>query len=187
MLAPPAEALGIYYSTATGHTQEVADLIKEALGDAANEPKDISDVEDLAVELEDASLDGLIVGAPTWNTGADEGRSGTAWDDVMKTVAGLNLTGRKVAVFGCGDQHGYGDYFCDAMEELYTNFSAAGATVVGFWPTQGYEHSESKAEVEPGKFCGLALDQDNQDDLTEARIATWTAQVLAEMGVKVNA
>lgn len=28
-LCPPPEALGIYYSTSTGHTQEVADLIKE--------------------------------------------------------------------------------------------------------------------------------------------------------------
>jgi hypothetical protein len=47
-------------------------------------------------------------------------------------------------VFGCGDQHGYGDYFCDAMEELHSSFAAAGADMVGQWPTQGYEHSESK-------------------------------------------
>lgn len=37
----------------------------------------------------DPSLDGLIVGAPTWNTGADEGRSGTAWDDVLVKIAGV--------------------------------------------------------------------------------------------------
>jgi hypothetical protein len=58
--------------------------------------------------------------------------------------AGLSLSGRKVAVFGCGDQHGYGDYFCDAMEELYSSFAAAGCDMVGAWPTDGYEHSESK-------------------------------------------
>lgn len=45
----------------------------------------------------------------------------------------------------------------------------------------------SQAEIEPGVFCGLALDQDNQDDLTEKRIAEWTAQVMAEMNVKVAA
>jgi hypothetical protein len=61
---------------------------QQALGDAANEPIDIGDVEDLATALADPSLDGLIVGAPTWNTGADEGRSGTAWDDVLQKVQG---------------------------------------------------------------------------------------------------
>jgi flavodoxin I len=165
----------------------VADLIKDALGDAALEPVDIGDVDDLSATLTDSSLDGLIVGAPTWNTGADEGRSGTAWDDVVSKIQGLDLKGRKVAVFGCGDQHGYGDYFCDAMEELYSSFAAAGADMVGQWPTDGYEHSESKAEVEPGLFCGLALDQDNQDDLTESRIAKWTSQVVQAMNVKVAA
>lgn len=47
-------------------------------------------------------------------------------------------------MFGCGDQHGYGDYFCDAMEELYSSFRAAGCDMVGHWPTEGYEHTESK-------------------------------------------
>jgi len=27
-------------------------------------------------------LDGIICGIPTWNTGADEERSGTAWDSI---------------------------------------------------------------------------------------------------------
>ncbi len=36
-----------------------------------------------------ASYDGLIVGAPTWNTGADSERSGTSWDDVLGNIAGL--------------------------------------------------------------------------------------------------
>jgi len=40
-----------------------------------------------------------------------------------------------------------------------------------------------QAEIEPGVFCGLALDQDNQDDLTPARVEKWCAQVKQEMGV----
>jgi len=63
-------------------------LPAQALGDAANEPIDIGDVSDLNAALSDPSLDGLIVGAPTWNTGADEGRSGTAWDDIVAKVQG---------------------------------------------------------------------------------------------------
>jgi flavodoxin len=72
---------------------------------------------------------------------------------IISLLAGLSLQGRKVAVFGCGDQHGYGDYFCDAMEELHSSFAAAGADMVGQWPTQGYEHSESK--VGDARVSGL--------------------------------
>ena len=32
---------------------------------------------------------------------------------------GLDLNGKPVAVFGLGDSVSYGEYFCDAMEEVY--------------------------------------------------------------------
>lgn len=180
--APQLNAIGIFYSTSTGKTEEVADRIKNALGDDAADPVDIGDA-DLSTLC---AYDGLIVGAPTWNTGADTERSGTAWDNVLAEIAGLNLSSQKVAVFGLGDQISYGDYYCDAMEELYTTFKAAGANMYGHWPTKGYDHSDSKAEIEKGKFCGLALDDDNQEDLTDGRVEQWVAQVVQEMGVQVN-
>lgn len=42
----------------------------------------------------------------------------------------------------------------------------------------------AQAELTKGTFCGLALDQDNQEELTEGRVAAWTSQVLGEMGLK---
>lgn len=157
-------------------------MLKQALSSAAAEPQDIGDIEDLT-SLQ--GYDGLIVGAPTWNTGSDEQRSGTSWDDVLQQIAELDLAGKPVACFGCADAVSYSEYFCDAVEELYTTFSATGATMVGMWPSKGYDHHESKAEIEPEKFCGLCLDQDNQDDLTEGRVNAWTAQVLQDMKEKV--
>lgn len=71
-----------------------------------------------------------------------------------------------MAVFGLGDSIGYGDYFCDAMEEIYNTFKATGARMVGHWPTQGYDHEGSKALLDDSTFCGFALDEDNQDDLS---------------------
>jgi hypothetical protein len=44
-----------------------------------------------------------------------------------------------------------------------------------------------QAEIESGTFCGLALDEDNQGELTDKRVATWTAQVMSEMKVKATA
>lgn len=58
--------------------------------------------------------------------------------------AGLDLKGKPVAVFGLGDSIGYGEYFCDAMEELYSTFKATGAKMVGHWPADGYQHEDSK-------------------------------------------
>ena len=50
------------------------------------EPRDISDVKVSTL----ADFDGLVVGAPTWNTGADSERSGTGWDDVLNDISGLS-------------------------------------------------------------------------------------------------
>ena len=43
----------------------------------------------------------------------------------------MDLSGKKVAFFGCGDSQSYGDYFCDAVGELHDQFSATGATLIG--------------------------------------------------------
>lgn len=148
-----------------------------------------SKLEDGPTEIADVDLgsltkyDGLIVGSPTWNTGADSQRSGTSWDNLLDDIKALKLNGKKVAVYGLGDQVSYGDYYCDAMEELYSTFKAAGADMVGNWPSTGYEHAFSKAEITKGKFCGLALDEDNQGDQTEARVKKWIGQVVKEMGL----
>ena len=44
---------------------------------------------------------------------------------------------------------------------------------------RSYDFSESKA-VKNGKFVGLAIDEDNQSDLTEERVKTWVAQIKRE-------
>ena len=135
------------------------------------------DVTDDTVKSQDA----LIVGAPTWHTGEDECRSGTSWDEwLYETLPGLGLEGKKVAIFGCGDQQSYGDFYCDAAGELFDQFTKAGAKVYGFTPTDGYDHVSSKAEVEDGKFCGLMFDEDNQYDLSEDRAKAWVDQLKSE-------
>merc|ERR1719502_1439961 len=126
------------------------------------------------------AVDGIICGAPTWHTGADTERSGTAWDEfIYGDLAGLDLGGKKVAIFGLGDQGGYGDNFCDAMDEIATCFSGQGAKVVGSWPTDGYEHTESKS-IADGKFVGLPCDEDNQPEMSEDRVKGWIAQIKGE-------
>ena len=121
--------VGLFYSTSTGNTEAAAEWIQEKFakhGDIAA-PVDICEANVSGMQ----AFDSLIVGAPTWNTGADEGRSGTAWDDVLDELGALNLKGKKVAIFGCGDSVAYGDYFCDAIEELHAAFEPSGAELIG--------------------------------------------------------
>merc|ERR1712216_923857 len=135
--------VGLFYSTSTGNTEAAADWIKQKFGGEITDPTDIGEV-DLS-DLEGYSS--LIVGAPTWNTGADEGRSGTAWDEVI--------------------------------EEVYSAMKDAGATMVGFVDPSGYDFAESKSVID-GKFCGLPLDEDNESDMTEDRVAAWCEQISGE-------
>merc|ERR1712100_484394 len=99
-------------------------------------------------------------------------RSASALDEVIEEIKDLDLSGKKVAVFGCGDSSSYGDYFCDAIEEVYSAMKDAGATMVGFVDPSGYDFAESKSVID-GKFCGLPLDEDNESDMTEDRVAAW--------------
>jgi flavodoxin long chain len=95
----------------------------------------------------------------------------------------LDFTGKKVAIFGLGDQYGYAEYFLDAVGTIADVLVANGANLVGLWENQGYEHVASKAERD-GYFLGLALDEDNQAELTDERVSTWVEKVLIEFELK---
>lgn len=167
-------SIGLYYSTSTGNTETCAGYISEAAGGINMD--DIADASDDEVTGHDA----LIIGAPTWHTDAETERSGTSWDEwLYNTLPNLNLEGKKVAVFGCGDQESYSDYYCDAAGELYDLFEAKGCKMFGFTSTDGYNHQASKAERD-GKFVGAMFDEDNQYDESEGRAKAWVAQLKEE-------
>ena len=168
--------VGIYFATTTGKTEDIAERLHGLLG-GAESPKDISDVDDLS---EFNGHDGIICGIPTWNTGADSERSGTAWDSILEDISDLDLGGKKVAIFGLGDSSTYTENYCDAMEELHRYFQQAGATMVGYVSKSDYTFDESKSVVGES-FCGLPLDEDSESDMTDDRIASWAEKLKQEM------
>ena len=161
-------SIGVYYGTSTGCTEEVADTIVLKLNvlhgpGTALGPFSIDDAKGSLAEKFGAH-DSLIVGTPTWNTGAETQRSGVAWDEVYydemsvvspsssssKKVSDLSavLSGKKVAVFGLGDSSSYGDNYCDATGELHDVFASHGAAMKGYvLIDESYKHEESKAVV----------------------------------------
>jgi len=171
----PHMSVGLYFSTTTGNTETIAGYIAEKTG--ISDGMDIADADASDVAKHDA----LIVGAPTWHTGADTERSGTSWDEwLYNELPNINLKGKKVAIFGVGDSAGYTDNFCDAVGELYDCFTARGAKVYGMTPgDDGFDYAESKSVVD-GKFVGKVFDEDNYPDESEERAGAWVDQLKKE-------
>ncbi|MBN1516543.1 flavodoxin [Candidatus Sumerlaeota bacterium] len=161
--------LGLFFGSSSGNTEAAAELIRERLG---GELEVFMNVADAYPEDMD-QCDALIFGVSTW----EDGQLQDDWDIFFPDFEEIDLTGKTVALFGLGDAKGYSGMFVDAMRILYNKVIERGATVVGSWPTEGYDFTESEAVID-GRFVGLALDRDNQDELTGKRIDQWLAEVM---------
>lgn len=162
--------VGLFFGTQTGNTETIAEQIQTAMGgDSVVTLHEIAD----AAASDFEAYDCIIIGCPTWNIGELQ----SDWDAFYENeLDEINFSEKKVAYFGPGDQVGYSENFQDAMGLLEAKISQLGGETVGQWPTDGYDHEASKA-VKEGRFVGLALDEDNQPELTEDRIQTWTTQL----------
>jgi flavodoxin I len=161
----------LFFGSTTGNTEKAAKAIASELAGIVSEVVDIRKASADDFEFADAFIFGLSTVA--------EGDMQEDWDAFMDQFEDVDLDGKKVALFGLGDQVGYPAYFVTGMGKLCKKCRAKGAVIVGAWPTDGYEFEHSEA-LEGGKFCGLVLDDDNQADLTEGRIKTWCAQIRGE-------
>lgn len=165
--------IGIFFGSDTGNTEKVAQKIQETLAPTESDLFDIAKT--TKQELENHSL--LFLGIPTWYYGESQ----CDWDDFIPTLKEIDFTNKKVALFGCGDQEDYGEYFCDAMGTLRDIILQNHGEIVGLWSTEGYHFESSKALVGETHFTGLAIDEDRQPELTDERIQNWVAQVKQEM------
>ena len=163
-------ATAIFYTTSTGNSAEIATKISEALDGI-----EVFELSGVGAE-KISEFDKVIIGGSTWGDGELNDDLDEMWDD----FCGVDFSGKTVALFSLGDQDGYGDTFCDALGIMHEQVTSAGGTVVGATSTDGYEYDESKAEVD-GEFVGLAIDEDNQDDLTDERISAWAEAIKGDI------
>jgi len=171
-------ASAIVFGTSTGSTETIAEYLKENLPEVEG-PFDVETIEGSVKDFFE-KYDSLIVGTPTWNTGSDTERSGTGWDEIYYgEMQEMNMQGKKVAVFGLGDQSSYAENYADASGELHDVFQELGCVMHGYTSQEGYEHEDSKA-IRGDKFCGLLCDEVNQEELSEGRVEAWVAQLKAE-------
>jgi flavodoxin I len=169
--------IGLFYGSNTGNTEAVAFQMKEAFDKVL--PNTV-EVHNIGASTPETILgyDYLIFGIPTWNTGELQ----DDWDAFLPNFKEMDMSGRKLALFGLGDQFGYGYNFLDAVGILADEAMLAGADVYGLWGTKEYEYNESKAEVEE-YFLGLGIDNDGQEDKTPERLQKWVQDIKQEFGM----
>ena len=168
--------IGIFFGSSTGYTADVADSIARALD------LKLSDIHDVASTAPSAvgDYDVLLLGTSTWGVGDLQ----DDWYDFLDGLEVLDLKGKQVAIFGCGDQT-MSDSFCGAMGEIYKRLQKTGAEFIAPFNADGYEFTSSEAFID-GQMVGLALDQMNAPELTDGRIQAWTALVKESIAGKTG-
>lgn len=163
--------VGIFFGSSSGTTEDIAGRIAGKLG--------VSDADIYNVGSADAdSVKGyevLLLGSSTWGAGDLQ----DDWYDFLPKLKKEKLSGKLVALFGCGDSSSFSDTFCDAIGTIYAELKDAGCQFIGQTAVDGYTFDESTSVVD-GKFVGLALDEMNESDLTDERLDNWIAQLKEE-------
>ena len=166
--------IGLFYASETGNTRKIAKQIAREHFDAG--VIDLYPVEKANTEMV-AGYPSLIIGTPT----VADGELPDGLTSLLSELDGVDFAGKRVALFGLGDQFSYPQEFADALGMLYQDLAARGAQLVGHWPTAGYDYERSKADLGDGHFCGLVLDQDNQAEETPERLTTWIDAIRADL------
>lgn len=157
--------LGLFYSFNSIKTKKVIDKLKSSLSEF--------DIQDINIEdADEDSLDpfvNLIFGSSTWF----DGELPNYWDEFLPSVENKNFSGKKLAIFGLGDQKNYSENFCDAIGILADFFEKRGVKLVGRFPIVDFNFESSKA-LRNNEFLGLPIDEENLSDRTTENIEKWS-------------
>lgn len=161
----------IIYSFSTKKTGKIAERIRESFND---DKVEMINAEEISEEIF-VAYHQIIMGVPTWF----DGELPNYWDEFVPALEDMDLTGKKIALYGLGDQKGYPENFLDGMGIMAEILEEQGATLVGFTSTAGYEFESSRA-VRGDQFAGLAIDYENQGSMNKERVASWVEQLKTE-------
>lgn len=159
------ENIGLFYGSDTGNTEEIAQKIKENFSKKV-ELHNIADSSKEDIE----KYDKLILASSTWGDGDLQ----ADWEDFEDNLQNIDFSSKTIALVGLGDQESYSDTFCNALSHLYSYVKKG--NIVGKTSTDGYEFDESESVID-GEFVGLAIDDINQDELTNERIEAWVKKI----------
>lgn len=160
--------IGVFYGSSTGNTKAVAKLIQTELGEDIATIIDVANAKSSDIE----QFNNLIFGTSTWGIGDLQ----DDFEDFLSELSKASIDGRKVALFGLGDQYSYPDSFVDGVGEIYELLEGKSCELIGKISVDGYEYDASKAEKD-SQLVGLILDEENQDELTNERVKLWVEEL----------
>ena len=148
---------GIFFGSTTGTTESVAARIAERLGVAQADVHNVA-----AASVEDVKkYDLLLLGSSTWGSGELQ----DDWPGFLDKLGKEDLSGRRVALFGCGDAGVYSDTFCDAMAEIRDGLAST-----------EYPGCGSRL-CQDGEAIGWAVDDSASDAENQMRMELWIAAI----------
>ena len=161
----------LIYGSDTGNTELVTEDLVKLLDNI-----EVNTVADLTPE--DWEYDNFILGIPTWY----DGELQSDWEEYFEEFKTIDFTGKKVAIFGLGDQLGYEEWFCDGIGILAKEILKNGGTVIGYTTKdKSYDFETTpKSIIMDDMFYGLCIDEDNQGELTQERLKNWVEQLKLE-------
>ncbi len=166
--------IGIFFGSETGNTKKIAYFIYnkisiyfyvKVLNIAKSSKNDFLD------------FDIFILGTSTWYCGELQ----NDWNEFLNILKTINLDGKTVAFFGCGNQENYSDFFCNGMYFLYKVIIKKKVNLIGYWPNINYNFIHSKSLFNKKYFIGLVIDEDCQLELTENRLSVWLGKLLLDI------
>lgn len=168
--------VGIFFGPTGGSTERIAKLIQAELG---SENADLIPVRNaIATDLD--RYDNVIfgcstIGGETW----DSGGSNSDWDLFRTELDKITYKGKLFAIFGLGNHLSYPRHFVDTMGAIAKAMLARNALFIGQCSTEGYDFIESEAVID-GKFIGLPIDEDFEEEKSLERVKKWVFNIKKE-------
>ncbi len=123
-------------------------------------------------------LGASTIGAEDWQ----DAKPDNEWNAFFRRLEKLGQTNIIAASFGLGDQILYPDHFVDGLGVYKEEMDKLNIPIVGQWSTEGYRFTDSDG-VNDGMFYGLALDVDNEPELSDERMKSWSDILKKEIGI----
>jgi flavodoxin I len=161
----------VFYGSSSGTTEDIAKRVAALLGVDDADVYNVGEASLSAVEPYEV----LILGTSTWGAGDLQ----DDWDSFLPKLKKTDLSGKLVALFGTGDSSSFSDTFCDGLGIIYNALKGTGTGFIGAVAVDGYTFDDSAAVID-GRFVGLPLDELNESNLTDKRLAQWVEQLKSE-------
>ena len=132
----------IIYGSTTGNTETMSEIVKEALEDNDVETV-IQNVTDVSVNALKGEYNVILLGCPAY--GDEEVELQEDFDEFYESMEGLDLSGKKFAVFAPGDSS-Y-EHFCGSVDFLEEKLKELGGDIVEDGLKVDGDPDDSEAEI----------------------------------------